>query len=91
MMDLIWLGILLVGLGLVFQIVTLPVEFNASKRALEEIKNNVESDDYKGTKDMLNAAAMTYVASLIVSLMSLIRLILRTNNRRRCFVWCHAL
>ena len=82
MMDLIWLGIMLVGLGLLFQIVTLPVEFNASKRALEEIELLIDKDEYDGTRNMLNAAAMTYVAGVLSSALEILRLILIFNNRR---------
>ena len=82
MMNLIWLGIVLVGLGLVFQLVTLPVEFNASKRALEELNSIIDTDDYDGTKNMLNAAALTYVAGVLSSALEIIRLILIFNNRR---------
>ena len=84
MMNLIWTGILLVGLGLLFQLVTLPVEFDASKRALKELENNivVPSADIKGTKSMLTAAAMTYVAGVLSSALEILRLILIfTNNR----------
>lgn len=84
MMNLIWLGIVLVGLGLLFQLVTLPVEFDASKRALKELETNivVPSVDIKGTKSMLNAAAMTYVAGVLSSALEILRLILIfTNNR----------
>jgi len=81
-MDLIWLGILLVGLGLLFQLVTLPVEFNASKRALKEIEIVLANEDYNGTKSMLTAAAMTYVAGVLSSALEILRLILIFNNRR---------
>ena len=84
MMNLIWTGILLVGLGLLFQLVTLPVEFDASKRALKELETNivVPSVDIKGTKAMLTAAAMTYVAGVLSSALEILRLILIfTNNR----------
>ena len=83
-MNLIWAGILLVGLGLLFQLVTLPVEFDASKRALKELETNivVPNVDIKGTKSMLTAAAMTYVAGVLSSALEMIRLILIfTNNR----------
>lgn len=83
-MNLIWAGILLVGLGLLFQLVTLPVEFDASKRALKELKNVVvvPGIDIKGTKSMLTAAAMTYVAGVLSSALEIMRLILIfTNNR----------
>lgn len=82
MMNLIWLGILLVGLGLVFQLVTLPVEFNASKRALDELNNSIDSNDYDGTKNMLNAAALTYVAGVLSSALEILRLILIFTDRR---------
>ena len=81
-MDLIWLGILLVGLGLIFQLVTLPVEFNASKRALKEIEVMINKDEYDGTKNMLNAAAMTYVAGVLSSALEILRLTLIFNSRR---------
>lgn len=84
MMNLIWLGIVLVGLGLLFQLVTLPVEFDASRRALKELETNiiVPSVDIKGTKSMLSAAAMTYVAGVLSSALEILRLILIfTNNR----------
>jgi len=81
-MNLIWLGILLVGLGLLFQLVTLPVEFDASKKALNELEKDVDNADFKGTKDMLNAAAMTYVAGVLSSALEILRLILIFNNRR---------
>lgn len=84
MMNLVWLGIILVGLGLVFQLVTLPVEFDASKRALKELETNivVPSVDMKGTKSMLTAAAMTYVAGVLSSVLEILRLILIFTNDR---------
>ena len=84
MMNVIWLGILLVGLGLLFQIVTLPVEFDASKRALKELESNIiaDSEDINGTKTMLTSAALTYVAGVLSSALEILRLILIfTNNR----------
>ena len=83
-MNLIWAGILLVGLGLLFQLVTLPVEFDASKRALKELETNivVPSVDIKGTKAMLTAAAMTYVAGVLSSALEMLRLILIFTNDR---------
>lgn len=82
---LIDVGIILFAAVVVFQLVTLPIEFNASSRALRVIEETemLYSEERTGAKKVLTAAAMTYVASLLVSLMSLIRLILRTNNRRR--------
>ncbi len=82
---LIDIGIILFAAVVVFQLVTLPIEFNASSRALKVIEETgmLRDEERTGAKKVLSAAAMTYVASLLVSLMSLIRLILRTNNRRR--------
>lgn len=83
-MNLIWLGILLVGLGLLFQLVTLPVEFNASSRALKEIENDIKvpDGDLEGIKSMLRAAAMTYVAGVLSSALEILRLILIFTNDR---------
>lgn len=81
---LFWLGILLYGLVALFQFVTLPVEFNASRRALQAIESTgmLSGDEYKNARKVLTAAAMTYVAALAVSIANLLRLILRANNRR---------
>ena len=81
-MNLIWTGIVLVGLGLIFQLVTLPVEFNASNKALKELENDIEKYDYDGVKNMLNAAALTYVAGVLSSALEILRLILIFTNRR---------
>jgi hypothetical protein len=83
-LDLIWLGIILVGSGLVFQIVTLPVEINASIRAgklIDKLKL-ANQDDQDGVKIMLSAAASTYVAGVLSSALELLRLILLFGNRR---------
>lgn len=76
-----------VGIGLfaaivLFQLITLPVEFNASRRALATIKDQgiLFAEEYKGAKKTLTAAAMTYVASLAVALLQLLRLI--ASSRR---------
>lgn len=76
--DLIWLGIILVSFGVIFQIVTLPVEFNASKRAKAELKklNILIGEENEGAQKMLLSAALTYVAGLISSLLELLRLVL---------------
>ena len=81
---LIPVGIFLFCFVVFFQAVTLPVEFNASKRALETLKdfNILEDDELKKSKAVLNAAAMTYVAALAASLLSLLRLLLLVNRRR---------
>ena len=78
MTGLINIGILLFGAVVVFQLVTLPVEFNASRRAVAVLDNSaiLTSDELKGSKRVLTAAALTYVGALAVSLAQLIRLIL---------------
>lgn len=79
------LGILLFSFSLIFQIITLPVEFNASFRALQilEQSNMLYEDELKGAKKVLSAAAMTYVAAVIATLLSLLRLIILFGGRRR--------
>ncbi|MGN0611396.1 MAG: zinc metallopeptidase [Ruminiclostridium sp.] len=76
-------GIILFAAIVLFQLITLPVEFNASRRALSTIKNQgfLYGAEYTGAKKTLTAAAMTYVASLAVALLQLLRLI--ANSRRR--------
>lgn len=84
--NLIWLGIVCVGTGLLFQIVTLPVEIDASKRASIEIEELqiAKEDEQRGVKKMLTAAASTYVAGVLSSALELLRLILvfQDNDRR---------
>lgn len=79
------IGILLFSLSVLFYLVTLPVEFNASKRALEilESSNTLDSEELKATKKVLSAAAMTYVASALTAIGSLLRLIFLSNRRKR--------
>ena len=78
------IGIVLFAFVVLFQLVTLPIEFNASSRAIKVIDETglLDVEEQIGAKKMLAAAAMTYVASLLVSIMSLLRLILRFNSRR---------
>ena len=80
---LFWAGILLYSLVALFPLVTLPVEFDASHRALRAIDSTgmLAGDEYKGARKVLSAAAMTYVAALAVSLANLLRLILRSRRR----------
>ena len=80
---LVTIGLTLFAAVAVFQLVTLPVEFNASKRALQVIDQQglLEGSDYAGAKKVLTAAAMTYVAALIVSIANLLRLLARTRRR----------
>ncbi len=76
-------GILLFGAVVLFQVVTLPVEFNASRRALNILRNTntLTADELAGAKKVLTAAALTYVAAMLTSLMNLMRLILLSRNR----------
>ena len=82
LLDLIYIGIALTCLGLLFQIVTSPVEFDASKRAGVFLKeyNLATEDESKGFKKMLGAAAMTYVAGVLASALQILRLILVARN-----------
>lgn len=79
------LGIICFSLSLVFQLVTLPVEFNASRRAMAAIEegNILSPEEQRGAKKTLKAAAMTYVAATAVALAQLLRLILLFGGRRR--------
>lgn len=81
----IYLGIACFSLSLVFQLVTLPVEFNASRRAMAAIDegNLLTAEERKGARKTLTAAAMTYVAAVVVSLAQLLRLLLLYGGRRR--------
>lgn len=81
---LLYIGIVLFSLSVLFTIATLPVEFNASKRALECIRESdlLYSDEYTGAKRTLQAAAMTYVASALTAIMQLLRLIVIARSRR---------
>ncbi len=76
--SLLKIGIVFYAAAVVFSIVTLPVEFNASSTALNIIKNNgyLNSEEMTGAKKVLNAAAMTYVASTLAALVNLLRFIL---------------
>ena len=76
-------GISLISITLLFQLVTLPVEFDASKRAQNELDklNLVSNDEMVGVKNMLSAAAMTYVASVLTSVLEILRLLMLFNDR----------
>lgn len=79
-----WLGVLLMSLMLLFQIVTLPVEFDASARALSILNDRyLTEDEYPGAKKMLTAAALTYVAAMLSTLLSLLRIVLMVMSRDR--------
>lgn len=81
----IYIGIICFSLSLVFQLITLPVEFNASRRAITAIDNqNILTDEeLKGAKKTLSAAAMTYVAATAVALAQVLRLLSIFGRRRR--------
>ena len=83
--SLITFGILLFGLSVLFTLITLPVEFNASRRAVKCLESSriLYDDELEGTKKVLSAAAMTYVASAAVALANFIRLIVIFGGRRR--------
>lgn len=82
--TLITLGIILFSAAVLFQLVTLPVEFNASSRALVLLENNgiLGEDEVGQTKKVLSAAALTYVAAAAASILQLLRLILLFGGRR---------
>lgn len=79
------IGIILFSATVLFQLITLPVEFNASSRALNtlEAQNMLAADELQGARKVLRAAAMTYVAAALSSFMSLLRLILIFGGRNR--------
>lgn len=78
-------GIAAYSLAVLFQLVTLPVEFNASRRALRCLSGSgtMNEEQLKGTKSVLSAAALTYVAALAVGLLSLLRLLVIAGSTRR--------
>jgi len=83
--PLVWTGIILYSAIAVFQLVTLPVEFNASSRALKTLSSMqiLEPDEVSGARRVLSAAALTYVAALITTLANLLRFILLARGNRR--------
>jgi len=82
--PLVTIGIVCFSLTLVFSLITLPVEFNASHRALSMLSDSgvVTETELKGVRAVLDAAALTYVAAAITSLLQLLRLLLISRNRR---------
>ena len=78
-------GVICFFAAVLFQLVTLPVEFNASRRALEALKGCgvLSSEEIGGAKSVLTAAALTYVAALAVSLANFLRLFLIVRGNRR--------
>ncbi len=83
--TLVYLGIACFGLSLVFQLVTLPVEFNASRRAMQAIDsaNILTDDEQRGARKTLTAAALTYVAATALALAQLLRLVMLFSGRSR--------
>lgn len=83
LMDLIWFGIGLEIVILLFQIVTLPVEFNASSRAKNELAkyNLLNNNEINSSDKMLRAAAYTYVASVLTTILQILRLIVMFSDR----------
>lgn len=83
--SIIQIGIILFSLAVLFQLVTLPVEFNASHRALKELERTgiLGHDELRDTRKVLTAAAMTYVASAAAIILQLLRLIILFGGRRR--------
>ena len=79
------IGILMFTLAVLFQLVTLPVEFNASNRAVRLLEDQgiLVGEEVKGTKRVLSAAALTYVAAAASSILQLLRLIILYGGRRR--------
>lgn len=83
--TLVYIGIACFSLSLIFQLITLPVEFNASRRALLAIEDTqlLTDEEQKGARKTLTAAAMTYVAAVAVAAAQLLRIILLFGGRRR--------
>ena len=83
LVKLVWIGIAFEVIILLFQLVTLPVEFNASNRALKLIKEYgiVNSSEHSGAKKMLTSAALTYVAGVLSTIMEILRLLLMFTGR----------
>ena len=79
------IGLLLFGASMLFYLVTLPVEFNASRRALKILKETgtlTSKEEIRGARKVLTAAALTYVASALTAIGSFLRLLLIANSRR---------
>ena len=83
--PLLYAGIALFALAVLFALITLPVEFNASRRAIQSLSGTglLDSEELRGARKVLTAAALTYVAALLVSLAQLLRYLLAFGGRRR--------
>lgn len=84
-LGLMWAGVILYSAVLLFQLATLPVEFNASSRAIAMLSQGgyIEFDEEVGAKKVLNAAATTYVVAALASAVTLLRFLMLLNGRRR--------
>lgn len=82
-LELAWIGIGLLLMIFVFQLITLPVEFDASRRAVAELEEEkiLDSNELEGSSDMLKAAAMTYVASVAATILEILRFVLMIMGR----------
>lgn len=81
MFELVNIAILIFGGTVLFQMITLPVEFNASRRALVQLNDGlISSDEVRGAKQVLNSAALTYVAATLMALVQLVHLFTRTRR-----------
>ena len=83
--PLLTIGIVMFSLAVLFQLVTLPVEVNASRRALKLLEGTglLRPDEMSGARKVLTAAAMTYVAALLSSVLQLVRLIIISRGNQR--------
>ena len=83
--SLFYIGVIMLLVIATFQLITLPIEFNASKRALVQLEtgNYISFDEKADVKSMLSAAAFTYVAALLSTIFQILRLFLIANNRRK--------
>ena len=83
--PLVYFGIILLTVVMIFQVITLPIEINASSRAMTILndQNMIEMDEKNDVKNMLSAAAFTYIATVIASALQILRLLLIANRRRR--------
>jgi len=81
----LWAGVILFGTAVLANLITLPVEYNASNRAIIVLRDSLtlNEDELKAAKKVLNAAALTYVAALLISLLNLLRFLLIVLARRR--------
>ena len=80
---LIKVGIILFASTVIFQLLLLPIEFDASKRAVKELDISLDDNEINGVKKVLTAAALTYVASSLVAVANFLRIILIVNKRRK--------